>query len=79
MRSKAQPEIQSLILLFGELDQQRASEILALDPTDVELEQAALWLNGGGDILVRSGQPQTLKIKTILEILDTRDDEDDRA
>jgi hypothetical protein len=76
MNADNQPTIQNLNLLFGELDHQTALEILALNPLQVELEQAALWLSGGGDILARSGQPQTARIRAILDLLDDEEDED---
>lgn len=76
MHPETQTTLQNLKLLFGDVDYRTAIEILALDPSQVELEQAALWLSGGGDILVRSGRPQSARIRAILDLLDTGDDEE---
>ena len=61
--------------LFGECDDETVVEVLALRPTVIELEEAAAWHVGQGDLLAREGRPQNSKIAAILELL--QDDETD--
>jgi hypothetical protein len=58
-----------LIHVLGELDDARALEILALQPTVADLEEAALWLHGNGDLLGKSGHPLTGVAGEIFAIL----------
>jgi hypothetical protein len=44
-----------VVRILGETDDAKAIEILALKPTLQELEEAALWATGDGDILGQSG------------------------
>jgi hypothetical protein len=65
-----------VIRLFGEIDEEDILQLLALQPTVMELQEAAAWLEGEGDILARAGHPMTPRIAGILEIVDRRDEED---
>ncbi len=65
---------EDLAKVLPDLDDARALEILALTPTVAEIEQAALWASGDGDILDRSGHPLHGKVARIFEIL-VRDEE----
>jgi len=61
--------------IVGDLDDGKAIEILNLQPTVAELEEAALWLSGEGDVLSRSGHSMTGKVAEIVEILTAGQDE----
>jgi hypothetical protein len=62
--------------LLGQLDDEDIAQLLAMQPTVAELEDAAAWLQGVGDVASRAGHPMTPRIEGILEIVD-RDDEED--
>ncbi len=62
--------------LLGPLDDTDIAQLLAMQPTVAEIEYAAAWLEGAGDIASRAGHPMTPRIEGILEIVD-RDDEED--
>ncbi len=57
------------------LDDEQIIEILNLQPTSAEMEQAVLWASGDGDLLAKSGRPITAKVAEIVEILTANDDE----
>ena len=61
--------------LVGDIDDDRVIEILKLEPSVAELEQAAIWATGNGDVLAKSGHPMTDKIAAIVEILTADEDE----
>jgi hypothetical protein len=65
--------------LVGDIDDDRAIAILKLAPSVAELEQAAIWAAGNGDVLSRSGHPMTEKIAAIVEILIADEDEPPRV
>jgi hypothetical protein len=62
-------------LILGEMDEARIVEILALKPTLLELEEAATWAAGDGDILARTGHPLSAVAARIVDIL-TSDEEE---
>lgn len=55
--------------ILGDIDASKLSEILALKPTLAVVEEAALWANGDGDVLAKSGHPLTGVIAKIVDIL----------
>lgn len=55
--------------VLPDLDDARALEVISLSPTIAEVEQAAVWAAGDGDILDRSGHPLHGKVARIFEIL----------
>jgi hypothetical protein len=61
--------------LVGDIDDDRVIAILKLSPSVAELEQAAIWAAGNGDVLSRSGHPLTGKVAAIVEILTVNEDE----
>jgi hypothetical protein len=65
-----------LVRIIGEIDERKALEILALRPTLAEVEQAAIWATGDGDVLAKTGHPLTDIAAEIVEIL-TADEEED--
>lgn len=66
-----------LVRDLGEIDDAKAIEILALQPTLAELEEAALWTTGDGNILARSGHALSGVVAAIVEIM-TGDEEEPR-
>ena len=62
--------------LLGDTDARKIAEVLAVQPTIWELEQAAIWHRGDGDVLGKTGRSLSGKAARIFEIL-AADDEDD--
>lgn len=62
--------------LIGDIDEMTAVEILALRPTVRDIEQAAMWVAGQGDILSREGEPLAGVAAQIFDIL-TADEEEE--
>jgi hypothetical protein len=63
--------------ILGELDDAKAMQILALNPSLAELEEASIWAAGDGDVLVRSGHTLGRGAAAVVEILGV-DEEDSR-
>ena len=61
--------------VLGDLDDAKVLQILALNPTVAELQEAAVWATGDGDVLAKGGRPLTGTVAEILEIL-TADEEE---
>ena len=61
--------------IVGEIDDAKVIEILELKPTYADLELAAAWATGNGDVLAKEGRPLAGTAAAILEIL-TADDEE---
>ncbi len=61
--------------VVGNLDDGKVMEILNLQPTKVELEEAAIWASGDGDVLGKSGHPMSQKVAEIVEILTLGEDD----
>jgi hypothetical protein len=61
--------------LVGDIENGKALEILALHPVIVDLERAALWAAGSGDVLGKQDPPLLGTIAAIVEIL-TADEEE---
>lgn len=64
-----------LIRVLGELDEGMIIEILDLKPSLNELEQAAIWVAGDGDVLAKQGHPLAGVVADIVDIL-TADEEE---
>jgi hypothetical protein len=62
--------------LLGDVDDVKAVEILALAPTIVELEEAAMWTRGEGEVLGKSGHPLTGVSAAIFEIIAPDEEEE---
>jgi len=65
-----------LCRILGDIDDAKIIEILALKPTLPEVEQAAVWATGDGDVLAKSGHPLAGVASDIVDIL-TADEEDE--
>ncbi len=57
--------------IIGDVDDLKAAEILALKPNVADLEEAAIWLTGDGDLLAKDGHALGEIAAQILDILDT--------
>ncbi|MEX0751807.1 MAG: hypothetical protein WD073_02650 [Xanthobacteraceae bacterium] len=55
--------------ILGDMDDAKIIQILALKPTLSDLEEAAIWATGNGDVLGKAGRPLTGRAADILEIL----------
>jgi hypothetical protein len=68
---QTQPKLTAseIIRLAGDNAADKIDEILALDATAKELEEALAWLRGDGDILARQGHPLGGKAAALFEIL----------
>jgi hypothetical protein len=64
--------------LLGDADESKIVEILAVQPTIWELEQAVIWHRGDGDVLGKAGQPLSGKAALIFEILCADDEDENR-
>lgn len=64
--------------LLGDMTDEEILQILALEPTMLELQEAAAWIEGTGDVIDRAGRHLTPRITSILEIVDRNDDEECR-
>ena len=55
--------------MLGDIDEAKAAEILALQPTPEELEVAVLWAEGNEDIVATRGHTLSGKTALIFDIL----------
>jgi hypothetical protein len=62
--------------LLGDTDDSKIAEIFAIRPTIWELEQAAIWHRGDGDVLGEPGRPLSGKAARIFEILSADEEEE---
>ena len=65
-----------LTRFVGDIEEQMALDILALHPTIAEVEEAALWAAGNGDVLAKAGHQLTTNAAEILNI-PTADEEEE--
>lgn len=63
--------------LVGDVDERKVLDILALHPTISEIEQAALWATGDGDVLAKGGHSLGGTALGVLEILATDEEEEE--
>lgn len=61
--------------ILGDIDDAKVVEILALKPTLADLEEAAIWATGDGDILAKGGRPLGGVAAAIVDILTADEDE----
>ncbi|HET9902607.1 MAG TPA: hypothetical protein VFQ27_02760 [Xanthobacteraceae bacterium] len=61
--------------VVGDLEDSKVIEILHLQPTVAELEEAMIWASGDGDLLGKQGRPMSGKVAALVELLTA--DEDD--
>ena len=65
-----------LARLVGDIEEQMALDILALHPTIPEVEEAALWAAGDGDVLAKAGHQLTTNAAEVLNILTANEEEE---
>jgi hypothetical protein len=78
-RSETNPkaDLEDLERLLVEIDDARIADILALQPTLAELEEAILWWTGDGDMLDKEGRPLTGKAAEIFDVLTADEDHEE--
>lgn len=64
-----------LTRILGEVDNAKIVEILALKPILQDLEEAALWLTGDGDVLAKEGHPFGEVVAAIVDIMISDEEE----
>jgi hypothetical protein len=62
--------------IVGNIDETQLVDILKLQPTLAELEEAVAWASGDGDIVGKEGHPLTDKVSAIVDILTTEDEDE---
>jgi hypothetical protein len=77
MRDGESDEIRQLRHLLGDIDDIKAAQILALEPTPEELEVAVLWADGKEDIVATRGHTLSGKTAQIYEILTTGEEDEE--
>lgn len=63
---------------LGDLDDAHVTQILSLEPTVDQVEQAALWMAGEGDRLSREGHPLEAQVAAIFDIVSQDEEEEPR-
>ena len=58
-----------LVHLVGDIDDVQLTQILSLEPSMADIEEAVLWIDGEADELAKSGRALTGKAAAIFEIL----------
>lgn len=72
----AMATLDDLLRLVGGADERKVLAILALHPTISEIEQAALWATGDGDVLAKAGHPLSGTAAEVLDILIADEEEE---
>ncbi len=62
--------------ILGELSDPKLIEILELNPTVADLEEATMCMAGDQDVLAKGGHPVSATAGRIVEILGEAEDED---
>jgi hypothetical protein len=61
--------------ILGDMDDSTAIAILALHPSVAQLEEARVWLNGGGDVLGKEHRPLDGVVAQIFDMLRAEEEE----
>lgn len=61
--------------ILGEMDDETAVTILALEPNVAQVEEAAIWLNGGDDVLGEERRPFDSVVAKILDLVAIEEEE----
>lgn len=61
--------------ILGDMDEGTAVAILALHPNVAQLEEARVWLSGGGDLLGKEQRPLDGVVAQIFDMLKVDEDE----
>jgi hypothetical protein len=63
--------------LLGDIEERKLLDILALNPSIAEIEEAAVWAAGNGDILAKSGHPLSGTVADVVEIVLAGEEEEE--
>lgn len=61
--------------ILGDMDDETAVAILALDPSIAQVEEAGVWLNGGNEVLGEQRQPFDAVVAQILDLVEVEEEE----
>ena len=61
--------------ILGEMDDETALAILALDPNVAQVEEASIWISGGGEILAKEHRPLDAVVAQILDLVEIEEEE----
>lgn len=61
--------------ILGEMDDETAVTILALEPNIAQIEEANLWLSGGAEALAKEHRPLDAVVEQILDLVAVEDEE----
>jgi hypothetical protein len=64
--------------ILGDIEDAKIIEILGLKPTIGDVEEAAVWLAGNGDVLAKSGHPLSRVAAAIADIVSAGEEEEPR-
>lgn len=65
-----------ILSIVGHIDERKVLDILSLHPTIAEIEEAAVWATGNGDVLAKGGRPLSGVPADIFEILTSGEEEE---
>jgi len=68
----------ALKAVVGSIEDAKAIEVLNLQPTLAELDEAMVWVSDDGDVLSKTAHPISGKVAKIVDIL-TRDEDDPQS
>jgi hypothetical protein len=60
--------------ILGEMDDETALAILALDPNVAQVEEAGIWISGGEELLAKEHRPQDV-VAQILDLVEIEEEE----
>lgn len=61
--------------ILGDMDDETAVAILALDPTIAQIEEAGVWLSGADDVLGDQRRPFDAVVAQILDLVEVEDED----
>jgi hypothetical protein len=64
--------------ILGDMDDQTAAAILALQPNIAQVEEVRSWLDGGGDVLGKEQRPLDGVVAQIYDMLAVEEEEPSR-
>jgi hypothetical protein len=67
----------NLVSIVGHIDERKVLDILALRPTISQIEEAAIWATGNGDVLAKGGRSLSGVPADIFEILTSGEEEEE--
>jgi hypothetical protein len=62
--------------ILGEMDDETAIAILALDPNVAQIEEANVWLSGGAEVLAKEHRPVDAVVSQILDLIAIEEEEE---